>query len=258
MTSARGTTRRDILLVGASSVFASLLGCGGSVHQGQSDLFPDDDAASFLQMVLFLQAEALSYGLAGSGIDIANPSLVAGRGHIGPSTGGKMVPDFVSTAPPAVLTALRTDALAQLTVVRGLAGSESVVGKPPINLIAVSANSFDALANYLDLIRQLTDFAASALLGALPGLQSSSRAAVVAELASVQLAYGALIRALLNAGSLPSTAIDGSDPDLTHFGAFLSGVAVVRNRAAALAYLVGSTSSGRFFPSGLNTPNTLP
>jgi len=249
---------------GGAAAGLILAGCGGSsgtvvtatptpaVGPGRQQ---EIDVFNFALNLEYLEAEAYSYALNGTGID---SSLTTGFGVTGGTTGGRQV-TFSDDLLRGFTADILNDELNHIKVLRqsiqSLGGQP--VAKPPLNLNALGLG-FGNQLEFIALTRAFTDTGTSAYAGSArlitePDLQQASAQILAAEgyhAGNIRLQF-----LLLNAPtSLPPLDAKDQPPTTTSFFAGDANSLAPARTAPEVALIVRGPNpvGGKFFPGGIN------
>jgi hypothetical protein len=259
---ARRSFLKNVGLAGVGVAAGALIeGCSGSSvshAQGPSET----DVLNFALNLEYLEGEFYSVATTGNTLS----SSVTG----GPSmaTGGGKVP-FTTPAIEDAANEIAADELLHVQYLRTALGGMAVA-EPKINLNALGIG-FANENDFLTLARAFEDTGVSAYAGAAT-LLSGNNLQAAAQILAVEAYHAGNIRLYVilkeNGILMPTMAVPGATdskdvppvdqpPNNVHFFTTLpSGLAVIRNPSEVLAIVYANsaigTSSGGFFPNGLN------
>lgn len=271
---------QGMLAGGAAVIGGSMLaGCGGDgASLGGGGGSSDFDVLNFALNLEYLEAEYYLLGTTGTGLSAADAGTGAGA-----VTGGSQV-NFTTPAFRQYAEEIAADELAHVRFLRGVLGSANVP-RPAIDL----QNSFNAAAaaaglgptfdpfenevNFLIGAFVFEDVGVTAYKGGAPLLSNKTYLEAAAGILGVEAYHAGTVRTVLyNIGgaaisaaqaisNLRDSADGGADKDqgLTAGGnanivpTDSNGIAFSRSTAEVLKIVyLGGTTSGGFFPNGLN------
>ena len=250
-------SRRQLLTrVGAAGLtFAGLTllaGCGGGSSSSNAASAPTQtDVLNFALNLEYLEAQFYSYAVNGTGIPAAD------TGNSAATVTGFAKITFSDPVVAAVAAELAADELAHVMDLRAALGPLAVP-MPALNLAALGAPTTDA--TFLKIARALEDTGVSAYAGAAT-LLSGTYLQDAAQILAVEAYHGGNIRLLVAQKGIATSAIDSMDvlppPSGTkYFTTNSAALAIARTPSEVLAIVYANsaagTSSGGFFPSGLN------
>jgi hypothetical protein len=273
------------LSAGAAGVAAaSALGVGGLTLSSKSALaqtaLTDVEIFNFALNLEYLEAEYYLRAVSGQGL---SPSLTTGVGTKGTVTGGSLVP-FSTTAGAFSAIRIAIDELSHVEFLRGAPGA-AAIAEPTIDLqtsfttLAVTAGlvpagqTFNPFASELDFLIGayiFEDVGVTAYAGAAASISSPTNLSYAASILAVEAYHADAIRlALAQQGQGTATdAISALRAKLSGVGDVgtnaygnpfnfsnvdASGLAFRRTPTQVLSIVYGGgTSSGLFFPNGIN------
>lgn len=163
----RAANRRTFLMsagaAGLSLAGAGLLPDKGAFHDSKVEAaaYSDLDILNFALNLEYLEAEF--YLMATWGTTLVGLGVINESDTMGPTTGGKMVPNFGSYPEACFAQALRNDEISHVKLLRAALGANAAP-KPAINLDALGYGFAD-INGWLELGRQFEDVGVSAYLG---------------------------------------------------------------------------------------------
>lgn len=249
---------RNVGLTGLGLAGAGVLG-NRLVHQAtvQAAAYSDADILNFALNLEYLEAEF--YVMASYGTTLVGLGVISSSEESGPTTGGNKVPNFGSSPYATMATALRNHEVAHVEYLRAALGS-AAVKKPAINLNALGFGFMDVY-NFLKLARIFEDVGVSAYLGAAPSISSSTYLAAAGAILSTEAFHSGAIRQACVMNNVSSPAVDSMDVPPTaqnYFDVDKNALAIPRTPQEVLKIVYGGgTSSGGFFPQGLNGGITM-
>lgn len=214
--------------------------------------YGDTDILNFALNLEYLEAEF--YAMATWGTTLVKLGVISESETTGPTTGGRMVPNFGSFPQAVIATRLRTDEIAHVKFLRTALGSNAVK-KPAINLDALGYG-FSNISSWLKLARQVEDVGVSAYLGAAPLITNPKYLAAAAAIMGTEAQHSGAIRWACVGAGVTSPAVDSKDiPPAPHtlFDVDSNSLSIPRtiNQVLNIVY-AGGNHSGGFFPVGLN------
>lgn len=212
----------------------------------------DEDILNFALNLEYLEAEFYSMSTYGS--TLLELGVITSSEQSGPTTGGSKVPNFGSSPSALLATALRDEEIEHVKVLRAALGS-AAVKKPAIDLNALGYG-YSSVSSWLKLARQFEDVGVSAYLGAAPLISSKAYLAAAGAILSVEAFHSGAIRLACVMDNVTSPAVDSQDipPTTSHpFDVSSESLAIPRTPAEVLNIVyAGGTSSGGFYPDGMN------
>lgn len=222
----------------------------GKLHAATT--ITDTDILNFALNLEYLEGEF--YSMASFGATLAERGIIPQSAVGGPTTGGKMVPQFGSSPVAYIASALRDDEADHVTFLRKALGS-AAVKKPTINLDALGFG-FNNMTEFLQLSRVFEDVGVSAYAGAAPLLKNSTFVDAAARILATEAQHSGAIRTSVIRFGISSAAVDSVDvPPTTSHPFFVDNMAlsIARTTSQVLKIVYGGGShSGGFFPDGLN------
>ncbi len=223
----------------------------------QAAAYSDADILNFALNLEYLEAEF--YVMASYGTTLVGLGVISSSDETGPTTGGNKIPNFGSSPYATMATALRNHEVDHVMYLRAALGS-SAVKKPAINLNALGFGFMDVY-NFLKLARIFEDVGVSAYLGAAPSISSSTYLAAAAAILSTEAFHSGAIRQACVMNNVTSPAVDSMDIPPTaqnYFDVDKNALAIPRTPQEVLKIVYGGgTSSGGFYPQGLNGGITM-
>jgi hypothetical protein len=212
----------------------------------------DEDILNFALNLEYLEAEF--YAVSTYGSTLVQLGVITKAEESGPTTGGSRVPNFGSSPSALLASALRTEEIEHVKLLRSALGS-AAVKKPAINLNALGYG-YSNVASWLKLARQFEDVGVSAYLGAAPLISSKAYLAAAGAILSVEAFHSGAIRLACIMDNVSSPAVDSQDipPTTSHpFDLNSDALAIPRTPSEVLKIVYGGgTSSGGFYPDGMN------
>lgn len=250
--SRRGFTK-GLGLAGLGVAGAVMLGGSTSTLSAQSTTLTDTDILNFALNLEYLEAEfylKATWNTSLQGIGVLSSSDVTG-----PTTGGKMVPNFASAPPAFLASALRTDEVNHVKFLRSALGS-SAVKKPAINLDALGIG-YNNWTEFVIVSRALEDVGVSAYNGAAGLISNKTYLEAAARILGTEAEHTGAIRLLAIWYGVNCPAVDGIDIPPSPSKPFSVDAAMSftlsRTPQQVLNIVYGGHSGGGgFFPNGLN------
>ncbi|MEP6915379.1 MAG: ferritin-like domain-containing protein [Acidobacteriota bacterium] len=247
--------RRDFakkIAAGAMAV-AGVAALPGSVEMFAQSL-TDVDILNFALNLEYLEAEF--YTVATTGQRIADVGIgVTGKGRGGATTGGAKVSLDDFTAFTAMQITI--DEQAHVNLLRAALKGDAVA-KPDINLEALGVG-FRSQAEFLTVATIFEDVGVSAYGGAAPLIDSPQILGVAARIALTEGQHAGVLRSIVSRAALAIPQVDPKAiPTIGNLNGRLffvdgNGLSVSRTTSEVLKIVyAGGTSSGGFFPSGVN------
>jgi hypothetical protein len=250
--------RRFLTKVGIASAALGAATATGAL--AQSSTGPGDiNLLNFALNLEYLEAEIYTVATTGTNIGQAGVTIT-GAGTLGSTSGGAQV-TFTDTAVQTLAQELASDEQKHVNLLQnaisGLGGVP--VAKPAINLNALGFG-FASMSDFLKLARIVEDIGVTAYGGAANQFASSAIQGYAARILAVEAFHSGNIRAqIARLGIATGPALDGADHLPPPSGTLLfttdsTGLTETRTPGQVLALAYGglSTTSGGFFPSGLN------
>jgi hypothetical protein len=214
--------------------------------------YDDADILNFALNLEYLEAEF--YLMSTYGTTLVGAGVISKADETGPTTGGGRVPNFGSSWDAVIATALRTDEVAHVKLLRSALGS-AAAKKPAINLNALGYG-YSSVASWLKLARQFEDVGISAYLGAAPLITSKAYLATAGAILSTEAQHSGSIRTLCIMAGVTSPAVDSHDIPPTSKAPFdvdANALSIPRTPAEVLNIVYhGGKCSGGFYPDGMN------
>lgn len=214
--------------------------------------YSDVDILNFALNLEYLEAEF--YSMATWGATLVDLGVITEAETSGPTTGGKMVPDFGASTQATLATALREDEIAHVKYLRNALGTNAVK-KPAINLNALGYG-YSSVNSWLELARQFEDVGISAYLGAAPMITSSTYLAAAAAIMATEAQHSGSIRWACIMRSVTSPAVDSLDVPPTSKAVYdvdSNALSIPRTPSQVLKIVyAGGNTSGGFYPEGMN------
>jgi hypothetical protein len=213
----------------------------------------DADILSFALNLEYLEAEF--YLKATRNAALVELGVISESDITGPTTGGKMVPDFGSHPSGLVARGVSTDEVQHVRFLRSSLGS-AAVKKPAINLDALGFG-FSSWIEFIKLARIFEDTGVSAYNGAAGFISNKGYLEAAARLLGTEAEHAGAIRLLALVYNVESPPIDSFDVPPTQNTPFSAdpnmGMSVSRTPQQVLGIVYGGHSGGGgFFPKGLN------
>ena len=252
-----GVTRRrfaaSVLLFGGAAGTALGIEQAELLAQGINDL----DILNFALNLEYLEAEF--YTVATYGRRISEVGIeTGGRGRVGPTVGGAAV--ALTGFNRVAAEHITLDEQEHVKFLRAALGSNAVA-KPAINLEALGVG-FRNQNEFLILARAFEDLGVSAYGGAAPLIDRPGNLRPAVQIALTEAQHAGVLRMLVAQANIPVPMIDGMDvpplgsPAGRLFQVDGNGRSGLRtpNQVLAVAYAntASGTSSGGFFPEGVN------
>ena len=240
-------------MAGLGIAGAMMLGGSASKLEAQSTSLTDVDILNFALNLEYLEAEF--YLKSTWNTTLVGIGVLSNGDTTGPTTGGKMVPNFASAPPAFLASALRTDEVNHVKFLRSALGS-SAVKKPAINLDALGFG-FNNWTEFVKLSRIFEDTGVSAYNGAAGLIQNKTYLEAAARILGAEAEHTGAIRLLAIWYGVQSAAIDSLDippsPSTPFSVDQSSSLTIARTPQQVLKIVYGGgTGSGGFFPQGLN------
>lgn len=249
--------RKFVMRAGATGLgVAAMTMLGSGIGKAQTETTPttysDVDILNFALNLEYLEAEF--YSMATYGSTLVELGVITQSETSGPTTGGNMVSGFKNSPVAFLATALRNDEIAHVKLLRTALGS-SAVPKPAINLAALGYG-FSSVSSFLELGRQFEDVGLSAYLGAAPSIQSKTYLATAAAILGTEAQHSGSLRLECIQWGTKSPAVDSLDIPPTSSAPYdvdKNALSIPRTPQQVLSIVYGGgTSSGAFFPDGMN------
>ncbi len=247
--------RKFVQRAGATGLgIAAMTMLGGSLgklHAATSTI-TDADIINFALNLEYLEGEF--YSVASYGATLGQRGIIPSSAVGAPTTGGHVVPNFGQSEVAFVAAALRDDEADHVIYLRKALGS-SAVQKPAINLDALGFG-FGSVAEFLVLAGIFEDVGVSAYLGAAPLIQNKTYLDAAARILATEAQHAGSIRTLGILKGIGRKPLDSVDvpPNPGHpFDVDSTALSIPRTTSQVLKLVYGGgTSSGGFFPNGLN------
>jgi len=246
---------------------AAKLGLTSSTVSAQA--ITDADILNFALNLEYLEAEFYTVVTTGKTIEEIGIG-VSGTGTPGPTTGGHKVNfregffwlgDLDARVTMDIAEELAYDEQQHVLLLRAALGS-AAVAKPAISLDALGIG-FANFREYLQLARAFEDVGVSAYAGAAPLISSKEYLQVAAQILATEALHSGNIRKQVQGHFIPTTPLDNLDvlpppSGKQWFTVNSQALAIIRTTSQVLKIVYGGgTSSGGFFPNGVNgTINT--
>ncbi len=226
-------------------------GALGKLHAAAPTI-SDADIVNFALNLEYLEAEF--YSVASYGATLVQRGIIPASAVGAPTTGGQKVPNFGQSEVAFVAAALRDDEADHVVYLRKALGS-GAVQKPAINLDALGFG-FGSVGEFLILAGIFEDVGVSAYLGAAPLIQNKTYLDVAARILATEAQHAGSIRTLGILKGIGRKPLDSLDipPNTGHpFDVDPSALSIPRTTSQVLKLVYGGgSSSGGFFPNGLN------
>ena len=232
--------------VGVAGV-SMLAGCGTDhVHAAT---VPEADVLNFALNLEYLEAQFYSFAVSGAGLGSAD------TGGTGTVTGGSKV-TFTDSRLADIAAQIAQDELLHVRFLRTALGSNAV-SQPDINLNALGIG-FANEDDFLNVSRALEDTGVSAYAGAATLLTGTNLQAA-AQILGTEAYHAGNVRLQIVQKGITAAMTDAMDIPPTESAFFpvdSNALALKRSTSQVLAIVYGKntpgTTSGGFFPSGLN------
>jgi hypothetical protein len=212
----------------------------------------DTDILNFALNLEYLEAEF--YAMATYGATLTQLGVITKADETGPTTGGKLVPNFKALPQAYLATGLRKDEISHVMFLRSALGS-SAVKKPAINLDALGYG-FANVNEFLKLGRQFEDVGLSAYLGAAPLISNKTYLAAAGAILATESQHSGALREACVWQGVTSPAVDSLDVPPTNskpFAVDANGLSIPRTTSQVLNIVyAGGRCSGGFYPEGMN------
>jgi hypothetical protein len=246
---ARRAFIQNLGLTGAGfAVGAMIEGCS-SGSTSHAATVSQTDVLNFALNLEYLEAEFYSMAVTGNRL----ASSVSGGTSV--ATGGAKV-TFSDNRVADIAAEINADEAMHVAYLRSALGA-SAVAEPTINLNALGIG-FASQAQFLTLARAFEDTGVSAYAGAATALTGNNLQAA-AQILATEAYHAGNIRLYVVEDSITCPSLDSMDVPPTEQHFFTTGanaLAVARNTSQVLAIVYANTatgtSSGGFFPNGLN------
>lgn len=240
--------RVGIASVGVVGVSA-LNGCLSSMSIAAT--VPEVDVLNFALNLEYLEAEFYQIAVNGTRLSAADSGAATGA-----TTGGSKV-TFTDPITAEVAAEIAADELGHVRFLRAALGA-AAVPKPAINLAALGLG-FASQAEFLTLSRAFEDTGVSGYNGAAT-LLSGANLQAAASILAVEALHTGNVRLLVLQQGVVSPALDAKDVPpkrpSAYFAVDSNNLAIKRSTSEVLSIVYAKstpgTSSGGFFPSGLN------
>jgi rubrerythrin len=220
----------------------------------------DVDILNLALNLEYLEAEFYTKATTGQTIEEFGLDT-SGTGNAGPTTGGRAIAFGSSTR--GIMLEIAQNERDHVEFLRSALGA-AAVAKPAINLDALGAIEEDQ--PFIALARALEDIGVSAYGGAARYIQNEDFREAAARIALTEAYHAGNLRLIVALKGIPTMQLDPNDyppppSGEKYFNTSRIGLAKIRTptRILAFAYAGGAgTSSGGFFPNGVNGPiNTV-
>jgi hypothetical protein len=249
---ARRNFLKNVGLAGAGIAAGAVIqGCSDSKSSSNpgAQSIPETDVLNFALNLEYLEAEFYSVAVTGATL---NASVTGGTST---ATGGAQV-TFTNPRIADIAAEILNDEMLHVKFLRTALGAMAVA-EPAINLNALGIG-FANQAEFLTLSRAFEDTGVSAYAGAATLLTGNNLQAA-AQILAVEAYHAGNIRLNVVEQAVTVPAVDSQDvvPDETHFFPVdANALAIKRTTSQVLAIVYANatagTSSGGFFPAGLN------
>lgn len=248
--------RRFLKRVGVAGLgVAAATTIGGSVLSKAAyatSTITDGDILNFALNLEYLEAEF--YCMATYGATLVQLGVINSSEETGPTTGGKMVPEFASSPLAFLATGLRDDEIAHVKYLRAALGS-AAVKKPAINLSALGYG-YANIDSWLKLARQFEDVGVSAYLGAAPLISNKTYLGAAAAILATEAQHSGSIRTACIMNGVSSPAVDSRDvppSEQKPYAIDSNALSIPRTTSQVLNIVYhGGQCSGAFYPQGMN------
>ena len=235
----------------SAAIIGSKFGAGATRVEAATAI-DDADILNFALNLEYLEAEF--YAMSTYGSTLVQLGVISKSEESGPTTGVSKVPNFSSSPMALLATALRDEEIDHVKYLRSALGSDAAK-KPAINLNALGYG-YSSVASWLKLARQFEDVGVSAYLGAAPLISNKTYLAAAGAILSVEAFHSGAIRLGCLMANVTSPAVDSQDipPTSSHpFDVNSNALAIPRTPSEVLNIVyAGGTSSGGFYPDGMN------
>jgi len=258
LVSSLAANRRSFLkgagVTGLGLATAAMIGSkfGPDMQNVKAASIDDGDILNFALNLEYLEAEF--YCMSTLGKTLVQLEVIDEGDTTGPTTGGAFVKGLYQSSVGDLSGALRIHEENHVKFLRSALGS-SAVKKPAINLDALGYG-YTSVASWLELARQFEDVGVSAYLGAAPLISSKAYLAAAGAILSVEAFHSGAIRMACIQTGTASPAVDSQDipPTSANFFDASSGSLAISRTPAEVLNIVygGGTSSGGFYPDGMN------
>lgn len=240
------------------TIAGGLVAAGAFATSGAADVFAqsltDESILNFALNLEYLEAEF--YTVATTGRRIADLGIgTTGRGRAGETTGGAKV--ALDANVQVVADHVTLDEQNHVRFLRTALGS-SAVAKPAINLEALGLG-FRSQAEFLALSRAFEDLGVSAYAGAAKLIKNPGILEAAARIALTEGQHAGVFRYLVFLANAAQPQVDMLDvptlgsPNGRLFQVDGNSLSTVRTASQVLTVAYGGgTSSGAFFPDGVN------
>ncbi len=248
---ARRNFLKNVGLAGAGIAAGAVIqGCSDNSKSNPSaQTIPETDVLNFALNLEYLEAEFYSVAVTGATLD---SSVTGGTST---ATGGAQV-TFTDQRIADIAAEILNDEMLHVKFLRTALGAMAVA-EPAINLGALGIG-FASQAEFLTLSRAFEDTGVSAYAGAATLLTGNNLQAA-AQILATEAYHAGNIRLNVVQQGITVPALDAQDvpPDETHFFPVdANALAIKRTTSQVLAIVYANatagTSSGGFFPSGVN------
>ncbi|MDP9338103.1 MAG: ferritin-like domain-containing protein [Acidobacteriota bacterium] len=248
---ARRNFLKNVGLAGAGIAAGAVIqGCSDNSKSNPSaQTIPETDVLNFALNLEYLEAEFYSVAVTGATLD---SSVTGGTST---ATGGAQV-TFTDQRIADIAAEILNDEMLHVKFLRTALGAMAVA-EPAINLDALGIG-FASQAEFLTLSRAFEDTGVSAYAGAATLLTGNNLQAA-AQILATEAYHAGNIRLNVVQQGITVPALDAQDvpPDETHFFPVdANALAIKRTTSQVLAIVYANatagTSSGGFFPSGVN------
>jgi hypothetical protein len=247
--------RRDFakrMIIGSAAAYGAV--ALGSTADVLAQRLTDVDILNFALNLEYLEAEF--YTVATTGRRIAESNIgITGRGRAGDTVGGSKV--SLDDRTGTIANQIAIDEQAHVTFLRTALKSDAVA-KPAINLAALGVG-FNSQAEFLTVAQIFEDVGVSAYRGAAPLIDNSQILSAAAGIALTEAQHAGILRLLAGDNRLQVPQVDALAiptfglPNGRLFFVDGNGLSPARTAGQVLKIVYGGgTSSGGFFPNGVN------
>lgn len=239
-------------------MMGGLAAYGAVALKGSADLLAqsitDVDILNFALNLEYLEGEF--YTVATTGRRLADVSVgITGRGRAGETTGGSKV--SLDDRTGTIANQIAIDEQAHVNFLRAALRSDAVA-KPAINLAALGVG-FNNQAEFLTVAQIFEDVGVSAYRGAAPLIDNRQILSAAAGIALTEGQHAGILRLLAGDNRLQVPQVDAKAiptfglPSGRLFFVDGNGLSIARTTSEVLKIVyAGGTTSGGFFPNGVN------
>ena len=232
--------------------------CGVAALGGSTNLLAqnagDVDILNFALNLEYLEAEFYTVATTGNRISDAGIAIT-GSGRSGATVGGSKV--SLDDRNGTIASQITIDEQQHVKFLRTALGN-SAVAKPAINLAALGVG-FNSQAEFLTVAQIFEDVGVSAYRGAAPLISNSQILSAAAGIALTEGQHAGILRLLAGDNRLQVPQVDAKAiptfglPAGRLFFVDGNGLSIARTTSEVLKIVyAGGTSSGGFFPNGVN------